>query len=383
MIRKRDVQWWVLEAEKHPESAPSIIQELAARLTELDEQNERLRNEIIRLRRRAPAATSSARVKALQAKVEALQTALKSQDLSEPSLVLLSDQALSARIPLSLAREMALDGRPVLDAQAALRLSYLLVAHPQDELLLLTSHGRGFRRMLADIAPLAEGGPWPASPAEELTASERMTTAVSASEPPRFWTVVTRQGYVQRFVRVALERRLEQGTQLFQSPFRNDAPSAIVSGDQGDLLVVTRWGRAVRFSQRVIETQGSVALELGPGDEVADAIALPDESEILIVTAAGAALRRETSQFAARSRPGGAGKALVQARDVLALRSYSVHAELLYATYGGRLVLASVADVPLSDRADRGTILCDMRRDPAVSVTLVPAGSAQQGEVRS
>ena len=33
MIRKRDVQWWVLEAEKHPESAPTIIQELAKEIS--------------------------------------------------------------------------------------------------------------------------------------------------------------------------------------------------------------------------------------------------------------------------------------------------------------------------------------------------------------
>jgi len=29
MIRKGDIQWWVLEAKKHPESAPTIIEELA------------------------------------------------------------------------------------------------------------------------------------------------------------------------------------------------------------------------------------------------------------------------------------------------------------------------------------------------------------------
>jgi DNA gyrase/topoisomerase IV subunit A len=373
MIRKRDVQWWVLEAEKHPESATTIIQELAARLIELDEQNERLRNQIIRLRRRAPAVSSSTRVKALQEKVEALQTALRSQDLSEPSLVLLSDQAIAARIPLSLLRDMALQGHPILDARAALRLVDLLVASPHDELLLLTSQGRGLKRMLAEVPPLAKGGPWSASPGANLAEGERLTAAAATGAPPRFWTVVTRQGYVQRFVRVALERHLAQSDQLLKSPFHNDCPIAIVNGDRGDLLLVTRWGRAVRFSQRTIETQGSVALELGPGDEVADAVALPDEGEILIVTASGAALRRETSHFSARSRPGGGGKALIQARDVLSIHAYSLHAELLYVTYAGNLVLLSLADVPLSTRADKGIDLCDLSRDPAVSATLVPA----------
>lgn len=44
MIRKGDVQWWVLEAKKHPQSVPTIIEELAKRLAELDAENERLRD---------------------------------------------------------------------------------------------------------------------------------------------------------------------------------------------------------------------------------------------------------------------------------------------------------------------------------------------------
>ena len=54
MIRKSDIQWWLLEVKKDPESAPGIIEALAGRLAELDVENERLRDELIRLRRGAP-----------------------------------------------------------------------------------------------------------------------------------------------------------------------------------------------------------------------------------------------------------------------------------------------------------------------------------------
>ena len=43
MIRKGDVQWWVLEARKYPEAAPIAIEFLAERLSELDKENEDLR----------------------------------------------------------------------------------------------------------------------------------------------------------------------------------------------------------------------------------------------------------------------------------------------------------------------------------------------------
>ena len=167
MIRKSDVQWWVLEAKKHPESAPAIIKELAKRLVELDTENEHLREKIIRLQRRAPAALPSDEVKALQRRVESLQSLLDSKESVEAYVVFLSDRLQSARVPLSQAREMARQGRPVLDKRALLGLRCLLLARPHDELLLLTSKGRGLKVQLSDICLLTDGGGWPFDPSTE------------------------------------------------------------------------------------------------------------------------------------------------------------------------------------------------------------------------
>lgn len=374
MIRKSDVQWWVLEAKKHPESAPAIIEELAKRLTELDTENERLRDDIVRLQRRAPAAASSAEVKALQSRVETLQSLLDGEKSAEVSVVFLSNRLQSARTPLSQAQQMAHQGRPALDKRALLGLRCLLLARPGDELLLLTSQGRGLQVPVSDIPLLADGGDWPPVQDHSLTAGERLTAAVVVAEPPRFWTVATRRGYVQRFVRVAFDRGLAQGDRLVRSSLRNDEPVAAVNGDRGDVLLITRWGKGVRFSHRAIEGQGSVALNLEPDDEVVAALALPTETEILVVTASGYAARRDTARLAARSRPGGAGRALIQAHDVLAAFPYSTQARLLYLTYSGKLVFVSVTDAPLQERTGKGTHLRDMSRDPAVAVTFVADG---------
>jgi len=371
MIRKSDVQWWVLEAKKHPESAPEIIEELARRLTELDAENERLRDEIIRLQRRAPAAVPSTEVKALQHKVKTLQSLLDGEKTAETSVVFLSDRLQSARLPLSQAQQMARDGRPALDKQALLGLRCLLLARPHDELLLLTNQGRGLKAVLSDVPLLTEAGDWPTTEGQGLAVGERLTAAVAVAAPPRFWTVATRRGYVQRFVRAALDRRLAQGDQLVKSTFRNDEPAAVANGDQGDLLLVTRWGKSVRFSHRAIEGQGSVALNLEPDDEVVAALSLSEGVEILVATASGYAVRRSATQIAARSRPGGAGRTLIQAHDVLSASLYTADVRLLYLTYSGRLLFTSTADLPLQERSGKGALLNDLSSDPAVAMTFV------------
>lgn len=379
MIRKDDVKWWVLEVKKHPESVPTIVEELAKRLTELDAENERLRDEIVRLQHRAPAAAASAEVSALRREVARLQTRLKSEASAEPSVVFLSDRLQSARILLSQAQRLARDDRPVLGRQAMLGMRSVLLAHPQDELLLFTSQGRGLKLLPSDVPSLAEGDNWPITDDQGLAADERLTAAVAVAQPPRFWTVVTRRGYVRQFLRIELDRRLAlrlgsgqaQSDQLVESPFRNDAPVVVVNGDQGDLLVLTRWGKGVRFSHRAIEGQGSVALKLEPDDEVIAALSLPSDTVILIVTASGYAARRDTSQFEARVRPGGTGKTLIQAFDVLGAFPCDPQAQLLYLTYSGKLVLVPTADVPLHQRSNKGTRVRVFDRDPAVAVTFV------------
>jgi DNA gyrase/topoisomerase IV subunit A len=360
MIRKGDIQWWVLEAQKYPEAASIAIEFLAERLTELDKENEDLRDEIIRLQQRAPVQTSSDEVKSLRRQVEKLQYLLKSQATTEPTLVLLSDQLRTARIPLSQVQELVRTKKVLLTSRAMLEMHCLLASRPHDELLAFTNEGRGLKQLVPDLPPLTESRRWPSERHPMLSEHEQLSVSVSVSESPRFWTIATRKGYVQRFVRAALEREMNRGDPL-------------LNGDRGDIVLLTRWGQAIRFSQRAIEVQGSVALNLEQGDEVAAAIALPEDGEILIVTASGYVARRSTRHLPARAKPGGTtGKRLIQAQDVLAVYPFSPHDHLLYLTYSGALALVSTADIPLLERLGKGSKVRDLRRDPAATVTLIP-----------
>ncbi len=372
MIRNDDVKWWVLEAKKHPESAPTIIEELAKRLTELGAENERLRDELVRSQHRAPAAAATAEVDDLRSKVATLQTLLSSEASAEPAVVFLSDQLQAARLPLSLAQQLADKERPALNRQAMLSLRFLLLARPQDELLLFTSQGRGLKLSPSDVPLLAESDDWPAAEGPKLANGEWLTAALAVSPPPRFWTVITKRGYARQLLRIDLDRRIEKGTQVIESQIRRDVPVAAVNGDQGDLLVLTRWGKGMRFSHRAIPGQGTVAIKLEPDDEVIAALSLPADVEVLIVTAAGYAAGRDTSQFEARVRPGGGGKTLLQAFDVLGAFPCESEGHLLYLTYSGKLVLVPTVDVPLQQRTGKGVQVRAFDRDPAVAVTFVP-----------
>jgi DNA gyrase subunit A len=184
---------------------------------------------------------------------------------------------------------------------------------------------------------------------------------------------------VERFVRAGIEINIANGEPVLRNVARHNEPIALTKGDRGDLVLVTQWGQAVRFAQQAIETQGSRALDLDPDDQVVDALTVPDvvrsdEMDMLLVTASGYGMRRGNVHLPARSRPGGTGKALIQARDLLAIFGSPPgrgEAQLLFVTYSGKLALASAADIPLHERLGKGTLLHDLTRDPAVAATLL------------
>jgi DNA gyrase/topoisomerase IV subunit A len=372
MIRKDDIKWWVAEAEKHPEAAPSIVETLADRLIALDEENERLRDEIIRLERRAPGtAVDSEEVSTLRDKVSTLQALVNGDVSDEPCLMLLSDQMQSVRVALAQVHKLARAEQSVLNKGSMLRLRRVLLARPHEELLLLTSLGRGFAVPAAD-APILEGEDWPAFDGLELGENEWLTGAVAVTRKPRFWTIVTRRGFVRQMIRIDFDRRVEKGEPLVESPFRRDVPVAVVDGDDGDLMLVTRWGKGIRFPQRSIESAGATALEMDDDDEIVAALPLrSDDEQVLVVTAASFAVRRGASQFEPRPRPGGKSKPFIQAFDVLNAFACKPEDRLLYLTYSGKLVLASIGDIPLYTRSGKGSPVYGFDRDPAVGCVLL------------
>ncbi len=372
MIRKSDVKWWLLEARRHPKAAPQIIQDLVDRLLDLDGQNEALRNQIIRLQQRpAPAEGGSAQVQSLRRQVDVLKGMVKGKSSAENAIVFVSEQFQTARTSTARVQDVRRQGRSMFDRRTLIGLCALLAARPHEQLLMISNFGRGFKRLIAEVAPLIDEERWPESTPPALEPGERLSLARMVGDPPRFWTTVTQRGYVQRFVRVAFDRQIDRGAPVPVSPLHNDPPVAVVNGERGDVMLITRWGEAVRFPQRAIDVNGSTATRLHPDDRVVAAVALPQEMQVLILTTSGCAARYDTSRLAALAKPGAKSKRIFLARDVMALLPCPPQSRLLCLSFSGRLSLAPTDEIPMPARAGKGTQLKNIS-DPLLAVTLLP-----------
>lgn len=375
MLRTSDVNWLLAEARKHPEAALSIIEALAARLSELDAENERLRDQLVRLQHRQTPVQegSSAQVQSLRRQVEVLKGMVNGQTGSENALVLISEQMHAVRIALTRTQACIRQGHSLLNTSALLDLIGLLAVRPHDEVLMLSNAGRGFKCLVSDLPPLIDEMRWPDTPRPGLQAGERLTVATAFGEPPRFWTIVTARGYVQRFVRVALDQTVDKGGTILNSPFANDPPVAVLDGSRGEVMLVSHWGEAVRFAQSTIDIAGSVATQLDPDDRFVAALALTQDIHVLILTASGHAARYPTEKLPAIAKPGAKSRRIVLARDVVAVYPCPPDAHLLYLTGSGRLHLLPASKITLLTRPGAGDLLPNVGRDLLRAATLIPS----------
>jgi DNA gyrase subunit A len=154
------------------------------------------------------------------------------------------------------------------------------------------------------------------------------------------------------------------------------------SGD-ADVLMVSRKGQAIRFSEREVRPMGRDAsgvqgMRLRAGDEVIAVAIAHDDAELLVVTENGYGKRTRVSDYPRKGR-GGLGVKTVQlteARGQLAgARVVREGYQVMLISTGGTVIRMAVADVKRLGRSTQGVIVMRLREGERVS-TLAPVMDA-------
>ncbi len=160
------------------------------------------------------------------------------------------------------------------------------------ELLLITSHYRFLRvtpRQLMELQDmeLTILNLYQFEPNEKIITVNDWTTLKTFKR----MLIVTSTSYARPYPVDVLRPSIEAPVPLkFDQPLRG-VPVAVlgINGDEGDLVVVTRSGKAGRFTQRQLRTSGSQLLNLGAvaDDRVNGVVLAKQEEMFVIVTADG------------------------------------------------------------------------------------------------
>jgi DNA gyrase/topoisomerase IV subunit A len=371
MIHPDDVAAWIAQVRQQPEAAPGIIEALAARLVELDRQNEALRDELLRLRQGGETTADEGRVVQLARRVQALERQLERGTEVNAQLLIFTLDGRGARLPLpSAAAWLQSDDHGLVAGH--LRPRYLLIAGEGDELLLLSDKGRAMRLSVADVG-LAEAPLHYLSLLPGLVLDLDESLSVIAPLPGNFnrMTLVTRKGYARSFLRAEVDSLLERGLPLHSSPVEGDYPAFLLFSDgEGDLLVVAQGGKGLRFPERVIGVQARPAIRLERGEVVAGAVVVNDMVQVALVGADGLAARREMAGFAAHPTAGHRGKTVTRIEDLLAVTRVDEDDTLWLLTAAGQMHAVPAAQVPSGPGASSGKVVVRLDEDRLVALAV-------------
>lgn len=394
-IRQQDIQWWLREVKLHPESASTIIRSLAERLEELDRQNEELRAELIKTRRLLTGRGARVDTQHLKQQVAGArhpstiplvnERSQSARGLARgvsplPDIIILSRSGKGFRAPLDGLERSAQERALTRVTPALERGPHLLATYPDDELVLLTQKGKGLFIAVKEVPLKMDASQIPLRPipAIQLDPGDTIAAIVTADQlrGSRWITLVTRGGFIRQTILAALERQISREDDLIASPLAADEPLLMLGSDmRDDVLLFTHQGKWTRFPGKAIPGRGAVGIELQAGDEVVGAASLNADCELLVLTSDGFAFRRSSEALKARSRPGGAGKAMLRRGGVLTVVPGMPIREVVWFSDRNGVRLTQLPD-GFADSKTRSFSLADLFEEVALAAIAiaVPGG---------
>jgi DNA gyrase subunit A len=252
--------------------------------------------------------------------------------------------------------------------------AFLAVADASAGLILVTDQARAFR------LPLSE---WPESPVRSrglalrelfpVRNDERWSLAF-ADHGGAYLALVTERGQVRRISNQYLGRNLQPGTVLYNVKEGGPPAAACWTTGNNELLIVTRRGQGIRFSERLVPVRGCLGMRVDPDDSVVGVAATGAEGGVFLLSADGKGTIRLLSGFAANKSPGASGKTVMKSEAIIGATAVGETHDIFAISRLGKIIRFQAAEVPAKEGVVQGVNCMNLRADQCTALTSCPVG---------
>ena len=202
----------------------------------------------------------------------------------------------------------------------------------------------------------------------ELEAGEKITACVSVDEfnDREYLTMVTRQGVIKKTLLSDFEYQRRGGKIAINLDAGDELLYVTRTDGERELMIATRSGIAVRFSESNVRPMGRTArgvrgIKLREGDEVVGVSLVEEGKELLCVTEKGFGKRSPFDDFRLMAHRGGYGikcyNVTDKSGDLTGIASVDDSMDLMLITDGGTIIRTPVAGIPTRSRSAGGVIV--------------------------
>ncbi|MFL5539181.1 MAG: DNA gyrase subunit A, partial [Longimicrobiaceae bacterium] len=294
------------------------------------------------------------------------EKSLKLEDMlaAEHVVVTVSREGYVRQIPMAVyQRSMTAGKRIALDRYEADFVERAFVASTEDTLLVFSTDGKAYGLSVRDVpeAGLTSRGKALAQLFElGKKAGVASVFVVGEFRADRFVLFATEDGTVKRTALDQYANARAGGIEAIKVTGKDAVADVRVTDGEGEVVLVGRGGRAIRFPEAEVPLMGRAAqgvrgIKLKPGERVAGmAVPRREGGELVLVTERGWVRRLSLDELQPQGR-GGLGTVLLSPAkdtgDVAAAREVHPGEDLMAVTGGGRAVRVKVDSVAKSGRA--------------------------------
>jgi DNA gyrase subunit A len=207
----------------------------------------------------------------------------------------------------------------------------------------------------------------------QLEQDERMTGAIPVkSFESGFIVLVTRSGSIVRMPLQAFSNPRKGGIKAVNLKGDSLVSARLTDGSQ-ELLVATRFGKAIRFHEENVRasnrgTMGVKAISLNLGDELISMDVIRQDATLLTITNKGYGKRTEHEEYPLQRR-GGKGVKNIEPRKGFVCCTTNVFQEdeLLVTTKEGVVIRIPTSDIRVQGRATQGVRIMNVKQGDEVS----------------
>jgi DNA gyrase subunit A len=299
----------------------------------------------------------------------------------EDMVIAITRSGYIKRLPVTTYREQRRGGIGVMgmDMKDEDYIEHLFVASTHDYILFFTTVGKVYRLKVHEL-PL--GSRQSKGRAIVNLLPLRQDEAIRA-------VIATRDFKEARYLVFATKKGVVKKTEFleYNTPLKADGIIAIkmreddeligvrLSDGEDDILMVSRMGQAVRFSEKDVRSMGRPAsgvagMKLRSGDEVIEVDIASDDAELLVVTENGWGKRTRVSDYPVKGRGtmGVKTAQLVEGKGRLAgARIVREGYQVMLISDGGTVIRMAVDGIKRSGRATQGVIVMRLREGEQVS----------------
>ena len=316
--------------------------------------------------------------------IVAAEEELELEDMiaEEDMVIAITQSGYIKRLPVTAYREQRRGGIGVMgmDLKDEDYIEHLFVASTHDYILFFTSVGKVYRlkvhelplgsrqskgRAIVNLLPFRQGE------------TVRAVIQTRNFEEAKFLLFATKNGVVKKTVLGAYNTNLKaDGIIAIKMREGDELVGVRHSSGADDVLMVSRLGQAIRFSEQDVRAMGRDAsgvqgMRLRGDDEVISVAIAADDSDLLVVTENGYGKRTRVSEYPKKGR-GGMGVKTVQltaARGHLAgARVVRDGYQVMLISTGGTVIKMPVEDVKRLGRSTQGVIVMRLREGELVVV---------------